>query len=91
MMDAATTRNWKSLVLQSSLWNSQYSRATVSSGLEPVPPNATVIFEVEAFSVSRGPRSLEAFGSMDVDNDKSLTKDEVPGIYWLFGHLRFST
>ncbi|XP_056913833.1 peptidyl-prolyl cis-trans isomerase FKBP7 [Takifugu flavidus] len=47
------------------------------AGKEPVPPNATVIFEVEAFSVSRGPRSMEAFGSMDIDNDKSLTKDEV--------------
>ncbi|CAG08293.1 unnamed protein product, partial [Tetraodon nigroviridis] len=46
-------------------------------GKEPVPPNATVIFEVEAFSVSRGPRSMEAFGNMDVDNDKSLSKDEV--------------
>lgn len=43
----------------------------------PVPPNATVVFEVEVLSVSRGPRSMEAFGQMDLDQDKSLTKAEV--------------
>lgn len=43
----------------------------------PVPPNATVVFEVELFSVSRGPRSMEAFGKIDIDKDKSLTKKEV--------------
>ncbi|XP_070694389.1 peptidyl-prolyl cis-trans isomerase FKBP7 [Pempheris klunzingeri] len=46
-------------------------------GKGPVPPNATVVFEVEVFTVSRGPRSLEAFGDIDVDKDKSLTKAEV--------------
>ncbi|XP_041663090.1 peptidyl-prolyl cis-trans isomerase FKBP7 [Cheilinus undulatus] len=46
-------------------------------GKHPVPPNATVIFEVEVYMVSRGPRSMEAFGEMDQDKDKSLTKDEV--------------
>lgn len=59
------------------------SCAIISSWLDPVPPNATVIFEVEAFSVSRGPRSMEAFGNMDLDNDKSLSKDEVPVIHRL--------
>ncbi|XP_034042787.1 peptidyl-prolyl cis-trans isomerase FKBP7 [Thalassophryne amazonica] len=47
------------------------------TGKDPVPPNATVIFEVELFSVTRGPRSLEAFGEMDIDKDRSLTKTEV--------------
>ncbi|XP_035030386.1 peptidyl-prolyl cis-trans isomerase FKBP7 [Hippoglossus stenolepis] len=46
-------------------------------GKDPVPPNATVVFEVEVYSVSRGPRSMEAFGEMDHDSDKSLTKAEV--------------
>ncbi|KAM3608008.1 uncharacterized protein V6R79_017577 [Siganus canaliculatus] len=46
-------------------------------GKDPVPPNATVVFEVEVYSVSQGPRSLEAFGRMDLDHDKSLTKDEI--------------
>ncbi|XP_074551295.1 peptidyl-prolyl cis-trans isomerase FKBP7 isoform X2 [Halichoeres trimaculatus] len=46
-------------------------------GKDPVPPNATVIFEVEVYAVSRGPRSMEAFGEMDRDKDKSLTKEEV--------------
>lgn len=65
----------------------KFSCAIISSWLDPVPPNATVIFEVEAFSVSRGPRSMEAFGNMDLDNDKSLTKNEVPVIYRLLHHL----
>ncbi|XP_032424668.1 peptidyl-prolyl cis-trans isomerase FKBP7 [Xiphophorus hellerii] len=47
------------------------------TGKGPVPPNATVVFEVEVLSVSRGPRSMEAFGQMDLDQDKSLTKGEV--------------
>ncbi|XP_061548880.1 peptidyl-prolyl cis-trans isomerase FKBP7 [Phycodurus eques] len=46
-------------------------------GKGPVPPNATVVFEVELFSVSRGPRSMEAFGQIDADKDRSLTKTEI--------------
>lgn len=36
-----------------------------------------MVFEVEVFTVSRGPRSMEAFKEMDLNHDKSLTKDEV--------------
>ncbi|XP_042282373.1 peptidyl-prolyl cis-trans isomerase FKBP7 [Thunnus maccoyii] len=46
-------------------------------GKGPVPPNATVVFEVELYSVSRGPRTMEAFGEIDIDKDRSLTKAEV--------------
>ncbi|XP_061579832.1 peptidyl-prolyl cis-trans isomerase FKBP7 [Cololabis saira] len=46
-------------------------------GKGPVPPNATVVFEVEVLAVSRGPRSMEAFANMDMDKDKSLSKAEV--------------
>lgn len=42
-----------------------------------MPPNATVVFEVEVFTVSRGPRTMEAFKEMDLNQDKSLTKEEV--------------
>lgn len=44
---------------------------------EPVPPNATVIFEVEVYAVSRGPRSVDAFKEVDQDADKVLTRTEV--------------
>ncbi|MEQ2294349.1 Peptidyl-prolyl cis-trans isomerase fkbp7 [Ameca splendens] len=47
------------------------------TGKGPVPPNTTVVFEVEVLSVSRGPRSMEAFGQIDLDKDRSLTKAEV--------------
>uniref|UniRef100_A0A3P9IYT8 peptidylprolyl isomerase n=1 Tax=Oryzias latipes TaxID=8090 RepID=A0A3P9IYT8_ORYLA len=47
------------------------------NGKGPVPPNATVVFEVEVLSVSRGPRSMEAFTLIDLDQDRSLTKAEV--------------
>ncbi|XP_037344362.2 peptidyl-prolyl cis-trans isomerase FKBP7 [Pungitius pungitius] len=48
-----------------------------SAGKDPVPPNATVVFEVELYSISRGPRSVEAFREMDLDGDRSLSKAEV--------------
>ncbi len=54
-----------------------------SSWLDPVPPNATVVFEVEVYSVSRGPRSMEAFKQIDLDKDQTLTKDEVTVTYKL--------
>ncbi|XP_029980313.1 peptidyl-prolyl cis-trans isomerase FKBP7 [Sphaeramia orbicularis] len=53
------------------------SLAFGEKGKGPVPPNATVVFEVEVLAVSRGPRSLEAFGQMDTNKDKILTKEEV--------------
>ncbi|KAL7865266.1 hypothetical protein SRHO_G00105130 [Serrasalmus rhombeus] len=46
-------------------------------GKHPVPPNATVIFQVELLHVRRGPRSIEAFKEMDINNDRTLTKEEV--------------
>lgn len=46
-----------------------------------MPPNATVVFEVEVYSVSRGPRTMEAFRNIDLDKDNSLTKAEVTIIY----------
>uniref|UniRef100_A0A8C9SW31 peptidylprolyl isomerase n=1 Tax=Scleropages formosus TaxID=113540 RepID=A0A8C9SW31_SCLFO len=48
-----------------------------AQGKDKVPPNATLVFEVEVFSVSRGPRSMEAFKEMDLDADRSLTPSEL--------------
>ncbi|KAL4635658.1 peptidyl-prolyl cis-trans isomerase FKBP7 [Arapaima gigas] len=48
-----------------------------AQGKDKVPPNATLVFEVEVFSVSRGPRSMEAFREMDLDADQSLSKTEL--------------
>ncbi|KAK7154496.1 hypothetical protein R3I94_007731 [Phoxinus phoxinus] len=46
-------------------------------GKGPVPPNATVIFDVELLFITRGPRSIEAFKEIDADDDKALTKEEI--------------
>ncbi|XP_016379141.1 peptidyl-prolyl cis-trans isomerase FKBP7-like [Sinocyclocheilus rhinocerous] len=53
------------------------SLAYGEKGKGPVPPNSTVIFEVELLYITRGPRSIEAFKEIDADNDKALTKEEI--------------
>ena len=42
-----------------------------------IPPDATLIFEIELYAVTKGPRSIETFKQIDMDNDRQLSKTEV--------------
>ncbi|XP_021505162.2 peptidyl-prolyl cis-trans isomerase FKBP7 isoform X2 [Meriones unguiculatus] len=42
-----------------------------------IPPNATLMFEIELYAVTKGPRSIETFKQIDTDNDRQLSKTEI--------------
>ncbi|KAM5267881.1 peptidyl-prolyl cis-trans isomerase FKBP7 isoform 5-T5 [Hipposideros larvatus] len=42
-----------------------------------IPPDATLIFEIELYAVTKGPRSIETFKQIDIDNDRQLSKTEI--------------
>lgn len=42
-----------------------------------IPPNATLMFEIELYAVTKGPRSIETFKQIDTDNDRQLSKAEI--------------
>uniref|UniRef100_UPI00358EA5F0 peptidyl-prolyl cis-trans isomerase FKBP14 n=1 Tax=Myxine glutinosa TaxID=7769 RepID=UPI00358EA5F0 len=46
-------------------------------GKGKIPPEATLIFDIEMVDIRSGPRSHETFQLMDMDDDWKLSKTEV--------------
>ncbi|XP_033862881.2 peptidyl-prolyl cis-trans isomerase FKBP7 [Acipenser ruthenus] len=46
-------------------------------GKDKVPPDSTLIFEIELYTIARGPRSAESFQEIDLNKDRSLSRDEI--------------
>lgn len=42
-----------------------------------IPPESTLIFNIDLLEIRNGPRSHESFQEMDLNDDWKLSKDEV--------------
>lgn len=45
-----------------------------------IPPESTLIFNIDLLEIRNGPRSHESFQEMDLDDDWKLSKQEVSGL-----------
>lgn len=51
-----------------------------------IPPESTLIFNVDLLEIRNGPRSHESFQEMDLNDDWKLSKQEVSGLLFLWGN-----
>lgn len=56
-----------------------------------IPPESTLIFNIDLLEIRNGPRSHESFQEMDLNDDWKLSKDEVifPFSFFLSSFLSF--
>ncbi|XP_069505018.1 peptidyl-prolyl cis-trans isomerase FKBP14 [Ambystoma mexicanum] len=54
-----------------------HSLAYGKKGKGKVPPESTLIFDIELMDIRNGPRSHESFQEMDLNDDWKLSKEEV--------------
>ncbi|XP_011509650.1 peptidyl-prolyl cis-trans isomerase FKBP7 isoform X1 [Homo sapiens] len=61
--------------IMTATWLKTARNSTAAEG--KIPPDATLIFEIELYAVTKGPRSIETFKQIDMDNDRQLSKAEI--------------
>lgn len=52
-----------------------------------IPPESTLIFNIDLLEIRNGPRSHESFQEMDLNDDWKLSKQEVSGLLFLQANL----
>lgn len=52
-----------------------------------IPPESTLIFNIDLLEIRNGPRSHESFQEMDLNDDWKLSKQEVSELHFLWTNL----
>ncbi|NWX84811.1 FKB14 isomerase, partial [Nothoprocta ornata] len=53
-----------------------------------IPPESTLIFNIDLLEIRNGPRSHESFQEMDLNDDWRLSKQEASGLLFLLTALQ---
>jgi len=57
---------------------------------ESIPPDSTLVFEVELIQTADGPVPPNVFKQIDADNDGAITHDEVGCLLYIVLYVHYS-